>query len=292
MSQSPDIIRIADGISGQPLSPDRGGYTVTMREDPGAATVLQGLAVDDPAPGRVHLGWGSFRNLDIVAARQSAGALVFDLNRHQLAVWHTLSEAIPDCGSAEELVSRLAASLPDKPRLRRFTDTIEEWLLSDLGRAESWLGTGNRHGFEHIRDLFRDGAIGIVCLDICGCESHPDQPGRPGFRRLASALEQLQSTCGMFPDTLYLSNIPYMLHNNSGFFGKPEWRWVSGAHDGSGITTGDTALRMMWDNLQAVVGPATLTIQAAQLAAGFTDEDPQWQTTVSTFDVARAQASK
>lgn len=260
-----------------------------MREDPGTDKVLQRLAADGPEPGRMHLGWGSFRNLDIIAARSSTCALVFDLNEHQLAIWHALAETITGCRTAEKLVTRLSTTLPDKPRLRRFTDTVEAWLQSDLRRAESWLGSGNHRYFEHIRGLFQDHAIGIVCLDICGCESHRDQPGRPGFARLASALRQLEASRKIFPDTLYLSNIPYMLRNNSGFFSKPEWRWVSDTHKDCGTTTGETALHMMWNNLRGVVRPTTMTVQAARLAEGFTDKDPQWQTTVSTFEQASTQ---
>ena len=283
------MMQIANEICGQALSPDRGGYTITMREDPGTDSVLQQLAADDPAPGRMHMGWGSFRNLDIIAARSSACALIFDLNQHQLVIWHTLAETIVDCGTAEELISRLTIGLPDKPRLRRFTDTVEAWLRSDLGRAESWLCSNNTRHFKYIRGLFRKRAIGIACLDICECEPHRDQPLRTGFTRLAGTCRQLQSSRGIFPDTLYISNIPYMLRNNSGFFGKPEWRWVSDAHSRNDPTTGDTALRKMWDNLRGVVGPGALTVQAAQLAEGFTDEDPQWQTSINTFEQASTQ---
>ncbi len=291
MIQSPDIAKIANAVNGRPLTPNRGGYTVTMREDPGTDEVLQRLAADEPQPGRMHLGWGSFRNLDIVAARRSSCAFICDLNYHQLTVWHTLAETIIDCATAEELVDRLVSVLPDEPRLRRFADSIEEWLAADLDRAESWLGTNNRDRFSYIRNLFCHGAIGIACLDICRCDSHPGQTGRPGFTRLASAIRQLESSQGIFPDTLYLSNIPYMLRNNSGFFGKLEWQWVSGAHDGSCMISGETAQQMMWDNLQGIVGPMTLTVQAGQLAEGFTDKDPQWQTTVNTFAKSNGQIS-
>ncbi|MEE9344435.1 MAG: hypothetical protein V3U88_02390 [Methylococcales bacterium] len=292
MIQLPDITQIASEISGHSLEPNRGGYTVTMREDPGAAAVLQRLAADDPMYGRLHLGWGSFRNLDIIAARQSTCAFIFDINRHQLRVWQVLADVVQDCLIAEELVKRLAALLPDQPRLRRFKDSVEEWLLSDLERPESWLSTNHRSRFEYIRDLFRAGNIGIASLDICDPGLYQAQPERSGFSRLASALDQLGNAEKIFTDTLYLSNIPYMLCNNSGFFGKSEWCWVSVAHDGSECYEGNAVLQIMWDNLQSVISPVTLTVQANQLAPGFSDEDPHWLTTVSTFQVAKARTSK
>jgi hypothetical protein len=57
------------------------------------------------------------------------------------------------------------------------------------------------------------------------------------------------------------------------------------------MISGETAQQMMWDNLQGIVGPMTLTVQAGQLAEGFTDKDPQWQTTVNTFAKSNGQIS-
>ncbi len=291
MIQLPEITQIANQISGHSLEPNRGGYTLTMREDPGAEVVLKQLAVDDPMYGRLHLGWGSFRNLDIIAARQSTCAFIFDINRHQLRVWQVVANEIQNCLIAEQLVKRLAISLPDQPRLRRFVDSVEEWLRSDLARPESWLSTKHRSRYDYIRNLFQAGNIGVASLDICGSEFDRTQPERSGFLRLASSLEQLVSAKKIFPDTLYLSNIPYMLCNNRGFFGKSEWRWVSVAHDASGFDETNTVQRLMWNNLQSVVSPMTLTIQANQLAPGFSDEDPQWLTTVSSFQTAKARVN-
>lgn len=71
-----------------PLEPDRGGYTLTMRECSGSEQVLEWLAQEPPDPGkaRVHVGWGSFRNLDVAGARRSGWILLLDVNRHQFRV--------------------------------------------------------------------------------------------------------------------------------------------------------------------------------------------------------------
>src|SRR5690606_17528254 len=70
-----------------PMTPDRGGYTVTVRAGAGAAEVFARLgalaAQEAAARARVHMGWGSFRYLDLMAARGSCWGLLCDVNIHQ-----------------------------------------------------------------------------------------------------------------------------------------------------------------------------------------------------------------
>src|SRR5262245_49979551 len=106
-----------------PIEPDRGGYTLTMRESSGAEAVIAQLAAKEIEAGRVHVGWGSFRNLDISVARRSSWLLLLDINRHQFRVWEGIRAAMDDpaCVDATSFVDIVVPLLPHEPRLRQFS---------------------------------------------------------------------------------------------------------------------------------------------------------------------------
>lgn len=191
-----------------PSAPDRGGYTVTMRESGGADEVLAALAAEPSVKGRVHVGWGSFRNLDIAAARRSSAVLLLDINLHQFRVWDAVGGALrdPACADAAAFVDLADPLLPSEPRLRQFAESTREWLLADCDRPGSWLADADR--FTWVRDLFREGRVVTGCLDL------RDDSGL--FARFAERL------AGGRCDTLYLSNLPWMLAQREGFFGEAD----------------------------------------------------------------------
>ena len=75
------------------ISPNHGYYSVTLRETDGAEHVLNELEIsrrkDHDTPS-LHLGWGSYRNLDIIAARHSEYAIICDVSMHQIEMWHLM----------------------------------------------------------------------------------------------------------------------------------------------------------------------------------------------------------
>jgi hypothetical protein len=213
------LAALAARITDAPLSPDRGGYTLTMRECLGSEETLAVLEQEaealDPAPARLHLGWGSFRNLDIVAARRSAAALLLDVNIHQHGVWQAVREALAQSAGPAAFVEELAPRLPHTPRLRQFADNVLTWLRGDLERAGSWLSRARPERFEHVRSLFAAGGVALAALDLRGGGAASRR-----FDALARELNALRGEAGLALDTVYISNIPWMLAQPLGFFGE------------------------------------------------------------------------
>lgn len=233
-----------------PIEPDRGGYTVTMRESAGADETLAALASEGVDPARIHVGWGSFRNLDIAAARRSAGVLLLDINLHQFRVWDAVGAAleVSECVDAESFVDLVEPLLPKEPRLRQFVPSTREWLRADIGRTGSWLHGEN---FVHVRELFREGRVATGCIDL------RDSSGV--FARFAERMRG-----GTF-DTLYVSNLPWMLAQGESFFGEI-------------VQSGPAEVAKTRANLAQVAPRFARVVEAGHLAAESTPGDLQWQT--------------
>ncbi|HET6787877.1 MAG TPA: hypothetical protein VFH49_07950, partial [Aquabacterium sp.] len=204
----------------QPLVPERGGYTLTMRECQGAAEALAALAADRGSQSggpRLHMGWGSFRNLDIVAARRADAALLLDINVHQFRVWAALIEALcrPEARTPAALVDLLVPLLPHMPPLRQFASSTRQWLMGDLERPGSWLWADDATGYEWVRECVRAGCMRTGCLDLRGGAA-----GAAHWAQLAARLSLAMQDAGVVPDTLYVSNLPWMLGLPRGFFGE------------------------------------------------------------------------
>lgn len=201
----------------EPLSPDRGGYTLTMRECAGAEESLARLEAEAEAaePGnRLHLGWGSFRNLDLIAARRSSWGLLLDVNRHQFEVWDAVRRALRRSADAAGFIDAVVSELPRQPRLRQFSDSTRTWLRGDLERPGSWLFEARPDRFRHVRRLFDEDRIATACVDLRGGSA-----GRP-FEALAAAVRRARESGAVEPDTVYVSNIPWVLAQPAGFFGE------------------------------------------------------------------------
>lgn len=253
-----------------PMEPDRGGYTLTMRESSGAGEVLARLVADATDGGRVHVGWGSFRNLDIAAVRRSSWVLLLDINRHQFRVWEGVAAAMDDprCIDAESFVKVVVPLLPHQPRLRQFSPSTESWLTGDRKRPGSWLFDDRPDRFRWIRDLFRQGKVAMGCVDL---RASPDSGV---FAEMAKRMGSASADCDVEFDTLYVSNLPWMLAQREGFFGESNAQF---AHDGA-----ESVLEQVRDNLLPIATRFRHVISAGCLASTSQKGDLQWQTQLLT----------
>lgn len=251
-----------------PIDPDRGGYTVTMRESAGAEEALALLGTEAPAGKRVHVGWGSFRNLDIAAARRSAAAVLLDINRHQFRVWEAVRAALLDeaCTDPVSFVEIVAPLLPHRPRLRQFVPDTKAWLLGDLDRAGSWLNRHEVERFAWIRGLFRDDLVATGCIDLRAA------PDADLFAAMARRIDCAAAEQQVRFDTLYVSNLPWMLAQREGFFGESH---ADFAPAGEG-----KVVDLVHRNLGLLAPRFRHVVSAAQLAQSARPDDLQWHTEV------------
>lgn len=253
----------------EPIDPDRGGYTLTMRETTGAEATLAALRDETPAGRRVHVGWGSFRNLDIAAARRSRWVLLLDINRHQFRVWDGVRAALADelCRDPTSFVEIVEPLLPHQPRLRQFAESTREWLRGDLDREESWLNRSRPERFAWVRALFREDRVATGCIDL-------RSPDGSHFAAMAARLASAAAAGEAEFDTLYVSNLPWMLAQREGFFGESNATFAP-AGEGS-------VIRLVHRNLAHIAGYFRHVVSAAQLAACSRAEDLQWRTEALT----------
>jgi len=252
-----------------PLVTNRGGYTLTMRECDGAEEVLAALTtrVDGDLSGsKLHVGWGSFRNLDIVAARRSGCALLLDINNNQFGVWSAVSQALKESLSVRQFIDKLMSFLPSSPPLRQFMGDTRSWLESDLKRGGSWMNSDYPDRFDHVRWLFNEGRIIPYCMDIRGISPHTPAL----FEEFRDRLQDACRKNNFRADTLYLSNLPWMMQQEVGFFTEAHAdRCPEGEEDASRATR---------RNLEAIVPLFDRVIAAIRLAHRSTAEDLRWQT--------------
>jgi hypothetical protein len=243
------------------MDPDRGGYTVTMRESVGADETLARLD-ESAAFGRLHVGWGSFRNLDIVARRRSAWVLLFDINVHQFRVWDAVRAALEaeDVVDPAGFIERAVPLLPHKPRLRQFSESTGDWLTADTMRPGSWLFHEAPERFRHVQALFRDSRVATACMDVRG----------DGFAPLAENIVKANVQGHAHPDTLYVSNLPWMLAQRETFFGESETK--AARHED------EESLTRVHANFSAIAGLFPHVVSASHLAESSRPDDLQWQT--------------
>jgi len=253
-------------ILSRPILPFRGAYTVTMREDQGTEDVLRALSssltgADRDLP-RLHLGWGSFRNLDIVAARQSSFAIICDLNLRQIDIWSRFKAIIAVAQTTEQFVELFANTAPTQPKLRRHNESIAAWLGNELVRPHSWLGS--TEAYMHVRKIVLENRFELLCCDLRDQLRHEN---KSLFQRLSDALLRMRQLRFCEPDTLYLSNIPWMMMNDRGFFGEPHS--ASEAANGFGL---------MIKNLTEIAPSFHHVVSAHRQTNASSPTNRQWQT--------------
>jgi hypothetical protein len=256
-----------------PLHTDRGGYTVTMRETSGSEQVIRALRQKSLSnttnTGKLHLGWGSFRNLDIMAARQCQWGLLLDINIHQFTVWDAVFEALRQTDRQEDFVDCVVPLIPDSPKPRQFANSTSHWLKADFLRPDSWLNFEHPDRFSHIQRMVIEGRIITACLDMRGSTNGHS----PLFDELAQNLKVAREL-GVSLDTLYVSNIPWMLNQQEGFFGESHQLHL---HDQSVQAT-----RQAKHNLQKIVQEECHIISAMHLTPTATAENLHWDTRLYT----------
>jgi len=241
-----------------------------MRESLGASAVLQRLAQSrSPLNAQtVHVGWGSFRNLDIAAARKSSWVLLLDINIYQLKVWEAVAKALSqaDVDTPVAFIDAVITYLPHVPRLRQFSESTRDWLLSDLERQGSWLCEATPDRFDYVRDLFRKNRLIVGCLDLRAGRVTEESP----FAAMHTLMQLARVNHEITFDTLYVSNIPWMLAQPVGFFGE--------THQSQMGDTSEPVLGRVHHNLSRITPAFQKVISAAQLAANASREDLQWET--------------
>ena len=248
----------------------RGGYTLTMRETQGASTSLLRLA-ESRMPlntKTVHVGWGSFRNLDIAAARKSSRILLLDINIYQLKVWQAVATAIRQDNviTPRAFIKTLVPLLPHTPRLRQFSESTHDWLSSDLERQESWLYEADPESFEHIKTLFTGNRVAIGCLDMRA----GGLPEHSPFTAMSSEMQTARHNHQIVFDTLYVSNIPWMLAQPLGFFGE--------SHQSRMTVADEPVLQRLHHNLSQIVPGFQTVVTAAHLSADALPDNLQCET--------------
>ena len=210
------------------LVPNHGFYSVSLRETDGAELVLQELQRHKDEKfnrlPRLHMGWGSFRNLDIIVARGSKAALLCDVSLMQIEMWHQAFALILMSGNPAEFVELFCKYTRRYPR-PRFPQggqvSFETWLNRDLSRKSSWLGS--LQSFQYIKDLINNQKIEIICCDVRDLPVINEAFAREGdglFHCLKGSLSEMIVDEFAKPDTLYLSNLAWMMKNSDGFFGE------------------------------------------------------------------------
>jgi hypothetical protein len=243
-----------------------------MRESFGLPEVFHSLESTAGADCPLHVGWGSFRNLDIIAARRSEWALLLDVNVHQFAVWKAIATALSISDTPSGFIDAVLPLLPSKPPLRQFSSSTREWLEMDMERSQSWLFALSPNRFEHVRRLFVERKFEFFCLDMRG-----NSVGmRPPFTDFSTKLLRLRNESNVIPDTLYVSNIPWMLSQPSGFFGESHKLHL----DDKG-----SAASICRSNLSLIAPHFNLVVTAMRLAPTSSAANLQWKSEVMKPEV-------
>lgn len=254
----------------KPMAPDRGGYTLTMRECAGSEECLAFLESETDGNGsgaRLHIGWGSFRNLDVIAARRSRWALLLDVNLHQFRVWEAVRRALQIAADPMAFVEAVTSLLPTQPRLRQFSTSTHTWLRGEFERPGSWLFEARPDRYRHVRAIFGEGRLATACADL---RAPRPADGEGWFDALANRLQHAPAE-GAVTDTLYVSNIPWMLAQPTGFFGESHAPFA---------VAGTSLLQQVRSNLAATAKPFRHVVSAMRLRPDATADNLQWFTEI------------
>lgn len=257
------------------ISPNHGYYSVTLRETEGAQQVLYDLNNNqkENRP-RLHLGWGSYRNLDIIAARNSEYAIICDVSLHQIEMWYLTLSVLRQTKSPKEFIELFCSLTRKNPRPRfplKSGLSFQDWFYLDINREMSWLNDVD--SFLHIKNLATEQKIEIVCCDI---RDRSTCNGVDFFSDMYQYLEKMKKEKFCFPDTLYVSNLPWMMKNESGFFGEMH------TEENHGIQF--PGYLMMLENLKIITPLFSKVISAHELASTSTPDSVQWKTQLFDSD--------
>lgn len=241
-----------------------------MRESFGLAQSFESLNEIEEKNLRLHVGWGSFRNLDIIAARKSEWAILLDINIHQIYLWKCISNAISNASTPSEFINLATTAIPTQPPPRQFKTSTHEWLEMEFEQEHSWLYSHEPDRFEHIKRLFQEQRIFVYCIDMRGC---PTDNKTLIFEDFGRKLKTLRAKGEIIPDTLYISNIPWMLAQPLGFFGESHPDYIDGS-----------AVSVCRDNLSKICIQFNKIISAMRLAPSSSPSNLQWKTEIFSPD--------
>ena len=255
------------------LSPQQGGYSATLREDSGLEQVLpqliQKVAAQKNTKPKLHLGWGSYRNLDVVAACQSDYVMICDVSVRQMEIWFATLAAIRLANLPEEFVNVFASFMRSKTRPRYPVATepvFEKWLIQDTNRKTSWLNSIEK--YKYIKTLIQEERIEFLCCDILE-ENTINSPNI--FNELNSCLTRMKADSFASPHTVYLSNLAWIMKDGANFFDAHETTVQEPMHF-------LPKYRLMLKNLKSIVPHFENVISAHQLADTSSATNIHWQT--------------
>jgi hypothetical protein len=260
-------------INSRIILPNRGGYTITMRENSGTKEIINALSeqtLESNFP-QLHVGWGSYRNLDIITTRKSKYAIICDVNMRQLDIWSKTFMAIMLSNNAEEFIEFMYRSLPKAPRPRYFGSSLKEWFYQNKKSKESWMNSHEK--FVYVKDMVESNRIELMSCDI---RENKNLDGKSIFSELNQSLQKMKDVGFCIPDTLYLTNLPWMMKRETGFFGEK--------HSDKNSVAPSAGFELMLNNLKILAPQFKHVISSHKLARNSIDNDLQWHTQLYTAE--------
>ncbi|MBN2479154.1 MAG: hypothetical protein JXA94_02905 [Parachlamydiales bacterium] len=137
-----------------------------------------------------HVGVSCLHNFDIMCARRSCGAILFDASDNVIDLHKEIKRAILYYEDRRDFVKYIKY-LPEKYRRDSF-DTFESKMDSELEKTNGWLSSDENYQF--IRSLFLNDKIISLKLDIQDYKS---------FQMIREFIDAEKLTA----DTIYVSNV-------------------------------------------------------------------------------------
>jgi hypothetical protein len=272
MNQTKLLAEYLPLVQSQIIVPNHGHYSVTLRETEGSNKVLNELLKEkinnNDSKAKLHFGWGSYRNFDIMASRHSDYAIIADVSLRQFDMWHTTFGVLRQVNSPKEFIEFFSTIIRKNPRPRfpqKSGYSFKEWLSIDLQREMSWLS--NMDSFLHIKNLVLQDKIEIISCDIRDRVQYDE---KYFFTLLSDLFKKMQIDEFAFLDTLYVSNLPWMMKNESGFFGE--------IHTEGSYNAQFPGYSMMLENLKMITPLFKKVISAHKLASNSSPDSVQWKT--------------
>jgi hypothetical protein len=189
------ITRKINGHSDENMNQSVLGVYIGTNETALAST-KQYLAQCDLVADACHIGFSSWHNFDLMVQRKSARAVLCDFNPETRKFLNaTLLYAI-NSSSRQEFIEKIKIYVKENKFKFTFNVTLDlmpnQEIKHEFHRQGSWLSSDE--GFEHIRQMAKNGKISIITQDIRNSET---------FGEISKVLGDNHITI----DTVYTSNI-------------------------------------------------------------------------------------
>jgi hypothetical protein len=196
----------------EPPSDSHSAVYFVCNED-GQEQILESLRSENDTENGAHLGFSSWFNYDLIAARGSKIAFVCDINDNMFLYFKVIKEATLAAQNPKEFVA-IFSNLVKKSGLIAEMDTstfylpitgfpsLKVFLENELVRKNSWLST--EKGFQRVKSLYQKNQFFHLPLNAC------DKTGN------FEILSKWVISRGYQLDSLYLSNIYEWIENSAG----------------------------------------------------------------------------